>query len=50
LAQLGDFDRAAEVERRVIEIAKREELPEWLVKVLEGHLAEFQAGRAVRDP
>jgi len=48
LAELGDFEAAATVQRRAIDLAKRQQLPDWFVEVLQKHLAEFEAARPIR--
>lgn len=47
-AEAGNFERAVQVIRRAIEL-EREREPSALLPVLRVHLAEFEAGRPLRD-
>jgi arylsulfatase A-like enzyme/Tfp pilus assembly protein PilF len=49
-AELGQFDRAVEVQKRAIVLVKGRVLPPVILENYEKHLARFEAGEAVRAP
>ena len=49
-AELGDFESAARSSREALAVLRGRGAPVELIAIVGAHLAEFEAGRAVREP